>query len=285
MLKLNITLITSILLLLLMFSSFASVYAESSAYEILIVDGFTADSDEWDKVGDSPYLSYANDGDHIVISQVSSANDTWYTFENIDTLSKVFDNCSIRMYYDLSLMYDSTATQYVAVTVYIYVGNNYVDSITVSFQGTQSGDTGWLWTSWHTVAGVNSFDDVNNLRIQVIYETNASSSAYACVDCIQLRVGYTISKSWHLVETWHLTLQTKQAHLVESWHTILDLISFQQALLIGKGFLFLGILLICFSLFGVIKIHNSFSIFIFWIILFFIGIGLLIASGNVGVNI
>jgi hypothetical protein len=75
-------------------------------------------------------------------------------------------------------------------------------------------------------------------------------------------------------------LGTKIWFNVEVWSFILNLEEQYPLSLMRYGLFFTGLLCIAFSLIGGVKKHDSMDLAIFWIITFFVGIGLLIAVGG-----
>ena len=89
------------------------VFAAGRAPEYPVVDGYTAERQQWTEVGASPFLDAPDDGNYIEGS-FDGAQHRWFTFEDIELGDSVVDQVKLWVYcegpYDEAVDYDVYAT-------------------------------------------------------------------------------------------------------------------------------------------------------------------------------
>jgi hypothetical protein len=287
----KLLLLFSVLLLSLLAVTFNVKPVFASYQQTLYVTSFTAESNQWYKIGASPYLT-SQDG-YYVWTSVNNAVDANYTFSDIDSSGKTLVSVQYRAYIRLNTGADYPPERECRIYFYWWNGSSYVTSDYYGVGGS-SYDTGWFWTDWATLSEFDTWNEINNAQLKLVsYIKSGSETVY--VDCVELRVIYDKAYAWYNVETWFVKLGTKIWSTVETWNTVLgtkiwfnaEVWSFILNLgeqysvsLMRYGLFFTGLLCIGFSLIGGVKKHDSMGLAIFWILVFFIGIGLLIAVGG-----
>jgi hypothetical protein len=73
------------------------VFASGRAPEVPVVDGYTAERQQWTEVGVSPFLDAADDGNHIV-GTANGQQHRWFTFEDIELGTSVVDEVRLWVY-------------------------------------------------------------------------------------------------------------------------------------------------------------------------------------------
>jgi hypothetical protein len=256
--------------------------------QTLLVDGFSARNTQWYKVGSSPYLTYVDYPNNYIWGRPSYEGtlDNYYTFQN-HSARGTFVRLEYRVY-----------------CKYIWSGSNYYATLLLTWRNATSESSNsytfnsgfdWTWLSGNiTVA--KSWSDVDNCNLTITLDGFDPTNGQFLIDCVQI-VAYYIpapatwntcetwyvelaGKLWNIVETWLVNLGTKIWNTIEVWSFILILGEQYSISLMRYGLFFTGLLCIGFSLIGGVKKHDSMMLAIFWILVFFIGIGLLIAVGG-----
>jgi hypothetical protein len=256
------------------------------ASQTLLVDGFTATNTMWYKVGSSPYLTYVDYPNNYIWQRPSAegATDNWYTFQNHSAVG-TFVRLEYRVY-----------------CKYIWSGSNYYAILRLGWSvGTSESSNqyyfysgfDWTWLSGN-ITVVTSWSDVDNLKLAIELAGFDPTNGQFLIDCVQI-VAYYIpttahdvetwfvklaGKLWSSVETWLIGLGTKIWNTAEIWSFVLNLGEQYSVSLMRYGLFFTGLLCVGFSLIGGVKKHDSMELAIFWILVFFIGIGLLISVGG-----
>ena len=282
-------LLFSVLLLSLLAVTFnvQPIYAQIGS-QTLLVDGFTADYSMWYKVGNTPYLTYVDYPNNYIWrypAQGGLSYDYWYTFQN-HSATGTFSRLEYRVYAKYDKGGDNSAT------LYLYWTNGSSSSTnTLTFYDSFD----WTWLSGN-ITFATSWLDVDNCKLEIaIQGSGTAANSQFFVDCVQIVAYYVPVGAWHTCETWFvklagkiwntveswlIALGTKIWNTIEVWSFILNLEERYPINLMRYGLFFTGLLCIGFSLIGGVKKHDSMELAIFWIITFFVGIGLLIAVGG-----
>jgi len=130
--------------------------------------------------------------------------------------------------------------------------------------------------TWKISVGTKFWNDVETWLISV------GTKLWNNVETWKLNLK---TKVWYNIEVWKLNLKTGVWYDVEEWllKPFLTLEGYNISLLRLTLF-FMGLLLTGFGGVGVVKKHDSLDVVMFWLFTIFIGIGLLIAVGAMGVG-
>lgn len=204
--------------LMLLVSLPSSVYASPINYTYLLANNFTSESNQWTKVGYSPYyLTLQDQPINFIFTTTYPITDEKYTFQDISPTKKTLVSVEFRAYHRINAV---GGQQYIGY--YFWDGNSYVTDF---WYGVGYGDSGWLWTSWADITFfINTWDKVNDLATKIISNIIAEGPFGTAnyVDCIEIKVGWEPIVQWENIENWYGVVSTMEWLNAESWLGILS---------------------------------------------------------------
>lgn len=150
-------------------------------YADLYVDGFLNQYDEWEEIGNSPWLDAQDQPNNYIRATSSSLRQYNFTFQNLPSEAQSIVNVTLYIYFNTGL-----ENSMLTFEARIWNGTDWSDPINC-YQG------GWGWKSYVLDNTYNisfsSVSSVNNAQIRFLSGLYASSYAQE-IDAVYLRVYY-----------------------------------------------------------------------------------------------